>query len=175
LLKPPLVFLHVAMLIDDPVVTWPELGKVEEIDAEEVMKTYDVLGMPAWSNQVPSVVSLREGDEPSLYLLESEMTRHDALCISVRRRPGLYVGWWSRLEAAAKECGVGIAEHNRHDVLEVVALRLFKDGLRMLDDCVDLVRGVGIDPSPEAMRTEMALTKALQVLHASGFRAPRKR
>ncbi len=163
------------MLIDDPVVSWPELGQVNVIDAEEVMKTYDVLGMPAWSNQVASVVSIPEGSEHALYLLEGEATHHDVLCISVRRNPGLHHGWWGRLELLAKEREVRIVEHIRHDVLEAIAFRQFTAGLRALEDAADLVRSEGIETSNEAMRTEKALTKAIETLRATGFRAPRKR
>jgi hypothetical protein len=177
LLKPRLIHLHTAMLIDDPVVTWPELGPTEIVDAEEELKTYELhgLGVLGLANG-PCVVSIPEGSDHALYLLEQELFGNsDVLCISIRRGQGLHVSWWARLEALANENKVCLADHRRHEVLSTVAYRLFKDGLRMIEDCADLVRGEGVDPSPEAMRTEKALTKAIESLHATGFRAPKTR
>ena len=167
--------MHVAMLVDDPVVTWPELGKVHVLDAEEAMKTYESHGMAVAVVHGPCVVSLPEGSEHSLHILEREMSWEDVLCISVRRVPGLHVGWWSRLEYLAKERGIAIVEHHRHDINEAVALRQFTTALRALEDAADLVRSEGIETSNEAMRTEKALTRAIETLKGTGFRTPRKR
>lgn len=168
-----MVFMYVSY--DDRAVSWPELGKVEEVDAEEVMKTYEELGMPAWNSGTPSVVSLPEGSEHALHLLGGEINREDVLCISVRATQGENRSWWLRLEDMAKEHNILVVDHNRHDVLEAIAFRLFTDGLRAIEDSADILRGEGIDTSNEAMRTEMALTRAIQTLKASGFRAPRKK
>lgn len=86
----------------------------------------------------------------------------------------MHVGWWARLEDAAKRHGIELAEHERHHVVSTVAYRLFKDGFRAISDCADLVRGEGVDPSPEAMRTEKALSRAIEVLRSTGFSAPRR-
>lgn len=164
------------MLVDDPIVTWPELGQVRTVDAEEELKTYDSHGMPVMDlASGPCVVSLPEGSEHALYLLGEELSWSDVVCISVRRAPGMNLGWWGRLEDRAKQEGIRVAEHNRHDVNEVVALHLFEEGLKALGDCHDLFQGAGIDPSPEAMRTEQVLARAVAALRATGFRAPRSR
>lgn len=162
------------MLIDDPVTSWPELGKVEVVDAEEVCKTYDVLGMPAWNCGIPSVISIPEGSEHALHLLEGEINHDDVLCISVRRTPGVHRSWWLRLEDLARENRVMIVDHNRYDVLEAIACRLFLDGLRAIEDSADILRSEGITASPEAMQTEMSLTRAIQTLKATGFKLRRK-
>lgn len=175
MLRPPLVFMHVSMLIDDPVITWPELGAVHVLDAEEEMKLYEGHGMAIMVNHGPCVVSLPEGSEHSLHILDAELTHHDFLCISVRRVPGMHVGWWKYLEYIAKEKNVAIVEHNRHDINEAIAFRQFTVALRALEDSADLVRSEGIETSVEAMRTEKALTKAIETLKGTGFRTPRKR
>lgn len=175
MLRPTLIHLHVAMLIDDPIVSWPEMGATTEIDAEEELKVYEELGAVHWSARGPQVVSLPEGSEHALRLLEGEAWRQDILCISVRRAPGTHRSWWLRLEDIAAAIGVTIVEHNRHDVNEAIALRQFTTALRALEDAADIVRSPGIEPSNEAMRTEKALTRAIETLKGTGFRAPRKR
>lgn len=174
-MKPPLVFLHVSMLVDDPVVTWPELGRVHVVDAEEELKTYDSHGMAVAIVHGPCVVSLPEGSEHALKILDKELSRHDVLCVSVRREPGMWMGWLGYLEYICKERGVIVVEHNRHDVIEAVAERLFRDALRMLEDSAGMVRSEAIEASEPAMRTEKALSKAIEVLNATGFRTPRAR
>jgi hypothetical protein len=167
--------MHFRMLIDDPVVTWPELGAVNALDAEEEMKTYEAHGMPVWvcNGDGPYVVSLPEGSEVCMQMLEGEISHDDVLCVSVRPVPGVHRGWWDYLEHVTKKHDVAVVDHDRHDVLEAIAFRRFTDGLRSLEDAVDLVRSQGIRTSNEAMRTEKALTKAIELLRATGFRAPR--
>lgn len=172
MLKPTLV-----SLFEDPtdtVTLWPEFRGITAIDVGLAITDYRQHGMPIWCHE-DVVVSLPEGSEHALEILLGEMTRDDVLCISVRRRPGMYVGWWTRLETAARSKGIYLAEHRRHEVVSTVAYRLFRDGLRLIEDCADLVRGEGVDPSPEAMRTEKALTKAVEALNATGFTTPRTR
>jgi hypothetical protein len=171
LLKPTLIY-----LIDDISETresWPEFGKVEVVDVPHEMKTYHQHGMGVWT-QADAVVSLPEGSEQALEMVLNEAFYPDTLAVTVRRRPGLWVSWWNRLNDVTSR-GVGIAEHTRHGVLEVIALRHFTDARASLDKCAELVRGEGIQPSPEAMRTEMALTRAIEILQATGFRTPRSR
>lgn len=175
MLRPPLVFMHVEMLVDDPVISFPELGQVHELDAEEEMKLYESHGMAIAVVHGPCVVSLPEGSEHSLHILDREISRSDVLCISVRRVPGTHRSWWLRLEDLAKEHGVTVVEHNRHDINEAVAYRQFTTALRALEDAADLVRSEGIETSNEAMRTEKALTRAIETLKGTGFRTPRKR
>ena len=178
-MKPTLVYMYDS-LSDVPDQFWPELGGITPVDSEMEYKLRDPEAPPEmWRGSVYGlgevVISLEEGSELSLRLLEDEGLTARVLCLSVRRRPGLWVGWWQRLESLAKLHGVGIAEHTRHDVLEVLAFRRFRDGLRALESCADLLRGEGVDPSSEAMKTEMALTRAIEALRATGFRAPKKR
>jgi hypothetical protein len=171
LLKPTLVF-----LFEDPAeprTSWPEFAKVEAIDVPAEIGPYRHHGMAIWCHE-NTVVSLPEGSEHALEMVLNEACYPETLAVSVRRRPGLWVDWWNRLNDVVRR-GVGIAEHIRHEVLEVIALRHFKDAMRSLENCADLVRGEGIDPSPEAMRTEKALSRAIDSLRASGFRAPRNR
>lgn len=163
------------MLFEDPTVSWPEIGNIRTVDAEEELKLYEMRTGNVWCYDGPLIVSLPEGDEHCMEILEPELNRDKILCISVRRVPGLHTGWWSYLEFLAKKAGIGVVSHSRHEVNEMVAQRLFSDALRALDDCADLVRGEGIDASAEAMRTEKALTRAIEALRSTGFRAPPKK
>jgi hypothetical protein len=164
------------MSIDDPIVTWSEFGQTQVIDVEQGLRIYDDGGHALGLNHGPCVISILEGSEQALYLLEEGLGDvGDVLCISVRRTQGMHVSWWTRLESIARDNDIYLTEHRRHDVLSTVAFRLFQVGSRAIEDCADIIRGEGIDPSSEAMRTEKALTKAIDVLRASGFRVPKTR
>lgn len=170
MLKPTLVYLFDGAETE-AIKIWPEIGQVVEIDARAEAETYD--GIPVWGHE-NTVVSIPEGSEPALKLVLAEVYGHDTWTVSVRRRTGLHVSWWARLgELATRD--VILSDHTRHDVVEAIALRKFHDGLRALEDSAELVRGEGIDPSPEAMRTEKALSRAIEALRATGFRAPKNR
>ena len=53
------------------------------------------------------------------------------------------------------------------------AERLFWEGLESLTRSVGILRGLDVPASPGAMRTEQALTRAIDVLRDTGFRAGR--
>lgn len=164
-------------MFEDPTettVSWPEIADVERLDLPKEFVAYKSHGMPILARGDLIVVSVPEGSEEGLQIVQTEAYDHYVGCVAVRRRSGqLHVSWWARLEAAMRDRGIGVCRHDRHDVLEVLAHREFFIGLRALEDCVELVRGEGIQSSPEAMRSEKALTRAIEVLRSTGFRAPR--
>lgn len=61
-----------------------------------------------------------------------------------------------------------------HEQAAEAAFEHYREGLRRLFAAVELLRGPYVDASPEAMRTEQALTRAIDVLRTQGFGAPRK-
>ena len=174
MLKPTLVYLY-----DEPptdaVKIWPEVNDIHMLDLRREIVEYDRHGMPIMSVADLVVVCIPEGSDGALHILEGELPDNYVACVSVRKSPGTWPAWWVRLDALTRSRRVLATMHDRHDVCEVLALRNFNLALRHLDDCVDLVRGDGIEATPEAMRTEKALSKAIELLKATGFRAPRRR
>lgn len=61
-----------------------------------------------------------------------------------------------------------------HEEAAEDARGMYEDALRKLSFAAGILRGPCIDPSPEAMRTEMAITRAIESLKAAGFSAPKR-
>ena len=61
-----------------------------------------------------------------------------------------------------------------HEEAAALAERHFIEGLDLLRASAALLRGMAIQPSAEAMRTETVLTRAIEALVSTGFSAPRK-
>jgi predicted metal-dependent hydrolase len=62
----------------------------------------------------------------------------------------------------------------KHDVAEAAAHKSFYEAVRLLQETAKFLRGSDIQASVEAMKTEKAVTKAIELLKATGFQAPRK-
>jgi hypothetical protein len=65
-------------------------------------------------------------------------------------------------------------ERDDHFAASASAEALFVEGLELLRRCAAILRSPSIDPSPAAMRTEMALTRAIEALSSTGFCAPKR-
>lgn len=61
-----------------------------------------------------------------------------------------------------------------HDEAVEEARMFFEEGLRALRRSVDLLRGPDVEASEGAMRTEMALSRAIETLVGNCFRVPPK-
>jgi hypothetical protein len=59
-----------------------------------------------------------------------------------------------------------------HSAASFEAMLYFDDALLSIKACANILRSNRIDQSEEAMKCERALTKAIELLEASGFRAP---
>ncbi len=173
-MKPTLVY-----LFDKPpteaVKIWPEFSDVHMLDLAETLRDYDQHGMPVLCVADQVVISVPEGSEGALKILKDEAHENYVLCVAVRQTPGVGTWWINRLAEILSPKGILVATHDRHDICEVMALREFRQGIIALDRCAELLRSEGIDASNEAMRSEKAVTKAIETLRATGCRAPRKR
>ncbi len=171
-MKPTLIY-----LFDEPpteaVKIWPEFSDVHMIDIKEQWESE----MPLISGRRLSAISIPEGSEKALHIVSHEVyDSHHVVCITVRPEPGAWPDWWTRLgQNIASMRGISVAWHTRHEVCEVMGLREYKIAVMALDRCAELLRSEGVDTSPEAMRTEKALSKAIETLRSTGFRAPRNR
>ncbi len=155
---------------------WPEFSDIHMLDIPKEYRDYQQHGMPILAVDDLVVVSIPEGSEDGLKILIDEVHDNYVACVSVRPNPGAWVDWWARLgQNVTSLRGVSVAWHNRHDVLECMGLRQYRIGVIALDRCAEYLRSEGIEASTEAMRSEKAVTKAIETLRATGFRAPRKR
>jgi hypothetical protein len=173
-LKPTLVYLF-EKPPTETVTIWPEFSDVHMMDLTETLRDYDEHGMPVLSVAEHIVVSVPEGSMGALKILKDEAYENYVLCVSVRPTPGVGTHWINSLAEILSPKGILVAKHDRHDICEVMALREFRAGIIALDRCAELLRSTGIDASSEAMKSEKAVTKAIETLRATGCRAPRKR
>lgn len=173
-MKPTLVYLF-EKPPTEAVTIWPEFSDVYMLDLPETFRDYEQHGMPVLCVAERIVVSVPEGSESALKILKDEAHDNCVICVSVRSTPGTGTHWINRLAEILSQKGILTASHDRHDICEVMALREFRNGIIALDRCAELLRSTGIDASNEAMRSEKAVTRAIETLRATGCRAPRKR
>lgn len=173
-MKPTLVYLH-DETPTEAVKIWPEIRDVKAMDVSETRELSEKSGMPVLAVGDWVVISVPEGSPGSLELIREHLYDNYVVAVTVRKSPGAWYGWWAKLYDIALERSVLVTMHDRHELCEALALRAFNIAVRHLDDAADLVRGEGINASPEAMRSEKALSKAIELLKATGFRAPKNK
>lgn len=173
-MKPTLVYLF-EKPPTETVTIWPEFSDVRMLDLAETLRDYDAHGMPVLAVADQIVVSVPEGSEGALKILKDEAYENYVLCVIVRSTPGVGTWWINRLAEIVSPKGILVATNDRHDVCTVLALREFRAGIIALDRCAELLRSDGIDASSEAMKSEKAVTKAIETLRATGCRTSRKR
>ncbi len=153
--------------------SWPEAGAVEIADAEEMYLQNFCMGFSAEASE-PSVVSVAAGSRYGLSLISERLIPATVVMVRARDHSDSDdVSWDQALAGLAAERGFQVVTHSRHDLVAALARAMFADVIDLLDGCAALLRCDGLSATAAAMRTEIAVSNAIDSLKGSGFSAPR--
>jgi hypothetical protein len=148
---------------------WPEIGTVEFATSDECYLNNFCMGGPFEASS--KIISLQVDDDYGLrYITECLKGVH----VVALRGSSFDREWGDRLETACKEGNTIISQFDRHGIVAALGCKSFWDGIALLQDAVGHLRGPAVQASPEAMRTETVLTRAIEALSTTQYRTPRR-
>jgi hypothetical protein len=147
---------------------WPEVGVVNLMESEEQYSQNFCMGGPF--ECYSDIISIGCDDEDGLKYI-GLLKGFKVVAV---RAGTMGTDWAIRLQGACDRANAVLTYFDRHDVMAALGRKAYWDGLELLQVAVGYLRGVGVHASPEAMRTEAALTRAIESLGTNGFNAPKR-
>lgn len=173
-MKPTLYYLYETGTFAPRLADWPELGTIELVEAGDHYIQNFCMG---YRDDISDrVYTMQRGSDYGLKTLRhiTEGGRVVALYgESLQPTPEMDLSWHRKLEGLASLRGFIVCDFNRHDVCAALGRKAFWDGIELLQQAAEVIRGPAIMASPDAMKTETALTRAIESLCKQGYKTPR--
>lgn len=170
MVKPSLLYLRKTDEPEPRLAVWPELGEYDVRDSHEEYLQNFCMGDAVDTG--PRVVCVAHGDEDALKYIDQCI--RNVQVIAIRGKLDHLSPWAGLLYEVCGRHEIIFCAWDRHEIAASLGRKAYWDAIELLQDAVEYLRSPAVQASPEAMRTETNITRAIEALSMSGFKTPKR-